>query len=297
MNVPYELINCVERCREVVVSLLRLREVAVDLEGLELCRSGKGCIIQVATPSSVMLFDITDMGPAAFTNGRLKELLEGPVCKVLCDGRGDSHALHTGYGIQLASCYDLKFSRESDRFIKGFYQILESAAVVSECQLEQLKAVKDAGRGLFSNEAGGSEAVWEERPLRQELLEYAAADVAYLLSVKQKWSSYSLDGLVRDRTCQCLEDVICNGWTPSRDNAFRDFSLEGGEVSKRVWKSRARGSLDLETDDEGFGSDYVDDYEELLMEYGEAVAHVASASGLEGKALRDYAEWLEGKDW
>ena len=93
MNVPYELITSLEHCREVAASLLDLKEVAVDVECLELCRLGKGCLIQVATGSGVKIFDITVIGPEGFQNGHLKELLEGPVCKVLCDGRADAYAL------------------------------------------------------------------------------------------------------------------------------------------------------------------------------------------------------------
>lgn len=191
----------------------------------------------------------------------------------------------------------MKFSRESDRFVKGLPQILEKAAVIPRHQQVQFKALKDLGRRLFS-QAGG-DVVWSERPLRQELLEYAAADVAYLLPVKQTWSSKSLDGLVLDRTSQRLDDVFQSGWSPGRDNALRDFSVQGGEAAGTGIhpKPRGRSSMDDSDTDDCAALGYMDDEDYLFMEYGEAVCHVASASGLQGKALRDHAEWLSNKDW
>lgn len=69
--------------------------VAVDFEGVNLCRQGKLCLAQVATAAGqVFLLDVETLGESCFARGRLRELLESPaVVKIGYDCRADSDAL------------------------------------------------------------------------------------------------------------------------------------------------------------------------------------------------------------
>lgn len=52
-----------------------------------------------------------------------------------------------------------------------------------------LSALKKACHSIFVPELGGSYEVWKERPLPTAILEYAAADVAHLHSMRDAWGS------------------------------------------------------------------------------------------------------------
>ena len=100
----------------VVEELLEGEAVAVDIEGVNLCRDGRISIIQVCDAQGrVFLFDITKMGSDAFIDwpGRpsLRALFENPhLMKVIFDGRADADALWYIFGVQMCNVYCLQVS-------------------------------------------------------------------------------------------------------------------------------------------------------------------------------------------
>lgn len=234
MASPYQLIDKVSVCAEVVSRLLRETEIAVDIEGVDLCRTGQVCLIQIASPArKVFLFDITTMGAKAFSWGLLTDLLESfSVTKVLCDGRADSDALYHIYGVRMNQVYDIQVlhalvnSNEYDRYVKGLQRILDDVAVIPEGKQAQLKEIKQTGRRLFKPDLGGSYDVWQQRPLHKAMIEYAVADVQYILAIKAKWGSPSRDSLVRSITLERIGNAVRSPHAHKGQHmSIRDFPL------------------------------------------------------------------------
>ena len=89
---PPVFVDTEASCRDEITRLLDAQtDVAVDVEGVSLCRDGRVCLIQLAGPdpsTPVVLVDIVAIGEAAFAGGRLRELLESKtVTKIIFDPR------------------------------------------------------------------------------------------------------------------------------------------------------------------------------------------------------------------
>lgn len=194
--------NFVARVRRANVS-----HIAVDLEGTELCRSGTVALLQIAAnifinePPLVGLVDITVLGAQAFrgtSENSLKYLLEDPsVTKILFDCRSDADALFHLYGVRLRGLLDLQvyhqllFVPSKVPFLHGLGKAIDRLMkILDPAEHARAKSIKEAGVKLFAPEQGGSYAVWNERPLRPELLLYASQDVALLFRLLEDYSSH-----------------------------------------------------------------------------------------------------------
>ena len=102
------VLDTAEATANVVRQLLRAKvPVAVDFEGVDLCRNGELALVLISDGATTWLVDITTMGQAAFEDdgGRLRLLLESKdVLKVGYDGRGDADALHHLHKTGLTPC-------------------------------------------------------------------------------------------------------------------------------------------------------------------------------------------------
>ena len=176
--------------------------VAVDFEGVDLCRDGELCLAQLAPAKGpVLLVDVAALGQDAFDKGGLKGLLESEkVLKLWFDVRTDSDALwhkhavwpKNAYDVQIAYCTarDKRAGRR-DRFLKGLGAALEDCALIPIAERRRLESVKRQGVLLFAPEKGGSYQVWASRPLDPRLAEYAAADVRHLhtMAAEHEWTA------------------------------------------------------------------------------------------------------------
>ena len=107
------IIDNTRECAKCVSELLSDGEpIAVDAEGINLCRDGELCLLQVAPRSgAILLFDIAKLGQEAFNTGRLKELLESPsLVKLWYDCRADADALFHQFGVLPKNVYDVQVS-------------------------------------------------------------------------------------------------------------------------------------------------------------------------------------------
>ena len=197
------LLDTVAACAEALGELIELGEpVAVDYEGVDLCRDGVLCLVQVAPRhGAVLLIDIEALGDAAFGDGRLRELLESQdIIKICFDCRADSDALyhlhHTTpaklWDVQVAYCskLDQQSHRGRDKYLKGLGKAIQDCPGLTASEQSRLQALKVAGLRLFAPEKGGSYEVWKARPMNPILLAYAAADVRYLHDMRDAWGSF-----------------------------------------------------------------------------------------------------------
>ncbi|KAJ7182787.1 ribonuclease H-like domain-containing protein [Mycena crocata] len=198
-NISIVLVDTIPLLHSCLAAVEATTSLAVDLEGVALCRSGTLCIVQLKAAGSdtIWLIDVVALGASAFeepgANGKsLKSILENRLVKKLFfDVRNDSDALLNLFGITLANVYDLQLlevavrsfkSGKPPRFLKGLVPSLETyvAPLKSAAVVREWARLKDSGLQLFAPEHGGRYEVFEDRPLAPALAEYCAQDVALL---------------------------------------------------------------------------------------------------------------------
>ncbi|KAF8346374.1 ribonuclease H-like domain-containing protein [Amanita rubescens] len=169
--------------------------LAVDIEGVNLCRRGRICIVQLQSSLSqvVWLVDVTVLGAQAFDevdkDGRsLRSILQGPdIQKWFYDVRNDSDALYNLYGVNLNNVYDLQLLElanrlskgQKPRFLKGLGKSTEEYLVIDR----DWQAIKEQGMSLFVPSRGGHYEIFEKRPLDPRLVTYCEQDVTVLFKL------------------------------------------------------------------------------------------------------------------
>lgn len=211
--------------------------IAIDLEGIDLCRHGKISIIQLYAHKSktVWIIDVTTLKDDAFDEKddrgySLRGLLEDKDIKkvrlfcscsfsrvdsirlqVFFDVRNDSDALYKHYNVNLKGTYDLQVlelvlrraNGGGTAFLHGLAKTMSAFGVGSL----EWDRVKQAGLKLFAPERGGSYQVFEERPLREEIIAYCAQDATSLLELEKAMiMSLSTYGSVH-RNCVLVESA------------------------------------------------------------------------------------------
>ncbi|KAJ7220623.1 ribonuclease H-like domain-containing protein [Mycena pura] len=193
------LVDTIPLLHSCLAEIARTVSLAVDLEGVALCRSGTLCIVQLkaAASDTIWLVDVVALGASAFeeTGGdgkSLKAIFEDEaVKKLFFDVRNDSDALFHLFGVKLANTYDLQLLEvavrastlaQSPRFVRGLVPSLEEhvAPTKAAAVVRRWARVKADGLALFAPEHGGTYEVFAARPLAQALVEYCAQDVALL---------------------------------------------------------------------------------------------------------------------
>ena len=173
----------------------------IDLEGVNLSRSGSISILQVFVLPirRTYLIDIHTLGNKAFSTagaqGRtFKEILEsGVIPKVFFDVRNDSDALYSHFQIKLAGIQDLQLMELAARnfpkkHVNGLSKCIERDAPLDMSERRAWKAAKDKGVKLFAPEHGGTYQVFNERPLSEHIRRYCVQDVQFL---PRLWSHYN----------------------------------------------------------------------------------------------------------
>ena len=194
------LLDTVETCRAAVTDLLIAGEdVAMDIEGVNLCRAGQVCVVQLARRDPalpVLLIDVSTLGQTAFDEGRLRDLLESKaVVKLVFDPRNDADALWHIHKIRLRNVVDVQVlycranDARNDCFLKGLAKAFERYRGLTRAERHAAEVTKQAGLALFEPRHGGDFEVWQRRPLRPELAVYAAQDVRHLHGMAEQWSS------------------------------------------------------------------------------------------------------------
>ncbi|KAI9041805.1 ribonuclease H-like protein [Aspergillus affinis] len=185
-----EMAKVVEKCRNLPVSPPSL---FIDLEGVDLGRTGSISIMQIYIRplNYTYLIDVYTLKDQAFSkkgaSGKtLRNILEAPeIPKVIFDVRHDSDALNHHYNVKLAGVQDLQLMELATRprrskFVSGLKKCVEHDLFMSEVERKAWVASKEKGIKLFAPERGGSYEVFNERPLRKEIVRYCVEDVHYL---------------------------------------------------------------------------------------------------------------------
>jgi exonuclease 3'-5' domain-containing protein 1 len=231
---PALVLDTVEALASFVTKLIDDgKAVAVDFEGVDICRHGELCIVQLAQlDGETVLVDICALGERAFTDGRLKELFESEsVMKIGYDGRADCDQLNAlgvrmrcFYDIQVLYCTlrDSRSVRGRDPYVKGLGHALDE--LLAPAEAARLKLVKEVGLQLFAPEKGGSYEVWRTRPLHPVLITYGAADVEFLHRMRLEWGHAAPEADVLRIGAMRIERAI-GGLEPpkGREQAKKDW--------------------------------------------------------------------------
>ena len=176
--------------------------VFVDLEGIKLGRHGSVSIMSlyIAAKNTVFLFDIHGLGNSAFITSNksgtsLKRILESSSYpKIFFDVRNDSDALFNHFGILLDGVQDLQLMElatrgECKRRVTGLAKCIEYDSGISATEKAEWQQIKETGTRLFSPEKGGRYQVFNERPLRPEIVNYCVKDVMLLPKLYEVYRS------------------------------------------------------------------------------------------------------------
>ena len=148
-----KLIDTIESCKIITTYLNDICPIiAVDIEGIDLGRSGKICLIQVTDSKSTWLFDITTLGDNAFKEGGLSSIFANDkICKIVYDGRGDCDALYHQFKCEMVNVLDMQVMYvkcsciSSIKFLPGFAKVL--AAILCCCSSNVAHEHEYAGFG------------------------------------------------------------------------------------------------------------------------------------------------------
>ncbi|KAI1977839.1 hypothetical protein LOZ53_003361 [Ophidiomyces ophidiicola] len=167
--------------------------IYIDLEGVNLGRHGSISIISVflRPKNEIYLIDMFRLGDIAFSTPNiegttLRAILQSPAHpKVFFDVRNDSDALFSHYGISLDGFCDLQLMELATRkgskdFVAGLSRCIERHSTASEATKVKWRSVKQAVIRLYDPKQGGQYEIFNERPMKPEIIEYCANDVALL---------------------------------------------------------------------------------------------------------------------
>lgn len=166
----------------------------LDIEGVNLSRNGSIPIIQLyALPKiHIFLIDIHVLQGQAFDTPNelettLRSVLESnSIPKVFFDVRNDADALFAKYQISMQGVHDVQLLEVAARKfpktrVAGLARCIENDTPLTAKAKEAWKATKQAGLALFATELGGTYEVFNDRPLRKDIVDYCTQDVVYLL--------------------------------------------------------------------------------------------------------------------
>ncbi|KAK9131114.1 hypothetical protein Sjap_011601 [Stephania japonica] len=185
--------------------------IGFDCEGVDLCRHGTLCIMQIAFPDAIYLVDVVQGGDAIMT--ACKPALESNnVVKVIHDCKRDSEALYFQFGIKLHNVVDTQIAyslieeqegrkKSPDNYI-SFVGLLADPQYCVEVFLKWIKGGlhlgKDTLEGFFAAGISYLEKqevrvllrqdpdFWTYRPLSEQMVRAAADDVRFLLHIYHK---------------------------------------------------------------------------------------------------------------
>lgn len=164
----------------------------IDLNGVKLGPHGSISIVSlhVTTIKKLYLIDICRLGKSAFSTRNkaatsLKTVLESQIIpKVIFDIRNLSAALFSHFQISVDGIKDLQImeiaAREGMNELSGLAKCIEQDRSVSVAARAEWQSTQEGGSHLYGPEKGGRYEIFEERPMRPELVKYCATKVALL---------------------------------------------------------------------------------------------------------------------
>ncbi|KAK7377024.1 hypothetical protein VNO80_02444 [Phaseolus coccineus] len=157
--------------------------IGFDCEGVDLCRKGTLCIMQLAFPDAVYLVDAIEGGEELIKACKLA-LESNYITKVIHDCKRDSEALFFQFGIKLNNVVDtqIAYSLIEDqegrtRLRDDYISFVGLLADPRYCGISYVE--KEEVRDLLRQDP----EFWTHRPLSELMVRAAADDVRFLLYI------------------------------------------------------------------------------------------------------------------
>ncbi|KAK3243690.1 hypothetical protein CYMTET_46671 [Cymbomonas tetramitiformis] len=164
--------------------ILSGEDVAIDFEGVDLCRHDSDALFHLHNTRMTNFYDLQ------IASCMRQDALEG--CR--------------------------------DRFVHGLGKATAEYLRMSGESAQLSEAAKNKGKTLFAPELGGSYDVWKKRPLDPALMEYAAGDVKILHKMKAAWLEYSPESRNTSASAMRIQKAINASKAPKgRHMAIKDF--------------------------------------------------------------------------
>ncbi|GLT57219.1 hypothetical protein SLA2020_302070 [Shorea laevis] len=196
--------------------------IGFDCEGVDLCRHGTLCIMQLAFPDAIYLVDAIEGGEKLIK--ACKPALESSyITKVIHDCKRDSEALYFQFGIKLHNVMDTQIAfsliEEQEgrtRLHDDYISFVSLLADPRYCGISYQE--KEEVRVLLRQDP----KFWTYRPLSELMVRAAADDVRFLLCIYHKMMEklngrslwyLAVRGALYCR-CFCINDNDYANWTP-----------------------------------------------------------------------------------
>lgn len=196
--------------------------IGFDCEGIDLCRNGKLCVMQLAFSDAVYLVDAVEGGKELMA--ACKPALESTyITKVIHDCKRDSEALYFQFGIKLHNVMDTQIAfaliEEQEGRTRSPYDYISFVNLLADPHYSGISyEEKEEVRLLLRQDP----TFWVQRPLTELMVRAAADDVRFLLGIYHKMmeklnerSSWYLAvrGALYCR-CFCINDNDFADWPP-----------------------------------------------------------------------------------
>ncbi|XP_075522467.1 uncharacterized protein LOC142555472 [Primulina tabacum] len=215
--------------------------IGFDCEGVDLCRNGTLCIMQLAFSDAIYLVDAIEGGDTLVK--ACKPALESSyVTKVIHDCKRDSEALFFQFGIRLNNVVDTQIAyslikeQEGDKRVSDDYiSFVGLLADPSYCGISYDE--KEEVRVLLRQDPN----FWTYRPFSKQMVRAAADDVRFLLLIYHKMLEklnqrslwyLAVRGALYCR-CFCISDDNYADWPalpPLPDNLIADRHAPEQEI-------------------------------------------------------------------
>lgn len=251
----------------------------LDLNGVKLGRHGSISIISlhIATMKKLYLIDIHRLGKSAFstTNSSatsLKTVLESPTMpKVIFDIRINSGALFSHFQISVDGIKDLQLMELATRkgskdLLAELAKCIEQDSSVSIAAQAEWQSTQEGASQLYDPKKGGRYEIFNERPMRPEVVKYCARKVALLPGLYNTYNAkLRLPGEAfwQFQVQKATKDRIKLSQSPRYDgNAKTKASgpWDKEEIEQAIWDWNEEVLFDAFThDDEDEDLDYYED--------------------------------------
>ncbi|PKA54439.1 exosome complex exonuclease RRP6 [Apostasia shenzhenica] len=176
-QLPYEFLNPSAESQLVI---------GLDCEGIDLCRDGSLCVIQLAFPDALYLLDAIEGGESLVL--ACKSALESSyITKIIHDCKRDSEALYFQYGIKLHNVVDTQIAysliEEQEgrkRPLDYYISFVNLLADPRYCGISYQE--KEEVRILLRKDPN----FWTYRPMSGMMIRTASDDVRFLLYIYHK---------------------------------------------------------------------------------------------------------------
>ncbi|KAL2237068.1 UNVERIFIED_CONTAM: Ribonuclease D [Sesamum indicum] len=215
--------------------------IGFDCEGVDLCRDGSLCIMQLAFPDAIYLVDAIEGGQTLVK--ACKPALESSyITKVIHDCKRDSEALYFQFGIKLHNVVDTQIAYSLIKEQEGHKRVpddyISFVGLLADPRFGGISYVeKEEVRLLLRQDPN----FWTYRPLSELMVRAAADDVRFLLFIYHKMVEklnerslwyLAVRGALYCR-CFCIDDSNFADWPPLPpipDNLIADKTAPEEEI-------------------------------------------------------------------